>query len=280
MAIITISRGSYSRGKEVAEALAKRLGYSCVSRDILLEACEEFAIPEIRLVKALHDAPTILERFHHGRERYISFFRSAFLNHVAKDNVVFHGLSGHFLLQGISHAFKVRIIANIEARIDEEMRREKCTAEEARYLLTRDDEERRRWSMALYGKDTWNSSLYDMVLHIDTLQVEDVVDVLEGVVRKGRFDATPESQELLRERTLIANIHAKVVSSSPHVTVTIDEGVVTLSNLDGGLRNDGEQRRKIAAVLIDTYNLKDVVFADTVKSKKDHVNTFYNLDIT
>ena len=53
MSIVTISRGSYSRGKEVAETLAERLGYACVSRDILLETCEEFSIPEIRLVKAL-----------------------------------------------------------------------------------------------------------------------------------------------------------------------------------------------------------------------------------
>jgi cytidylate kinase len=279
MAIITISRGSYSRGKEVAEALAKRLGYECVSRDILLETCEEFSIPEIRLVKALHDAPSILERFSHGKERYLSYFHSAFLNHVAKDNIVFHGLSGHFLLQDIAHAFKVRIIANIEARVAEEMRRENCSAEEARYMLIKDDEERRRWSLALYGKDTWNSNLYDMVLHIDTLQVEDVVDVLEGIVRKGRFDATPESLARLRERTLIANIHAKVVSSSPHVAVTIEEGVATLANLDGGLKNDGEQRRKMAAMLIDSYGLKNVVFTKPVKSKKDHINTFYNLDI-
>ncbi len=279
MAIITISRGSYSRGKEVAEQLAERLGYGCVSRDILLEACEEFSIPEIRLVKALHDAPSILDRFSNGRERYMSYFRAAFLNHMAKDNIVYHGLSGHFHLQDIPHALKVRIIASIEARVKEEMRREKCTEEEARYLLTKDDEERRRWSMALYGRDTWNCSLYDMVLHIDTLQVADVVDILEGVVRKGLFDASPESITLLRKRALLANIHAKVVSSSPHVIVTLNDEVVTLTNLDGGLKNDGEQRRKMAEMLIATYGLKDVVFAKPVKSKKDHVNTFYNLDI-
>ena len=50
-----------------------------------------------------------------------------------------------------------------------------------------------KWSLALYGKDTFNCNLYDMVLHIDTMTVEDVVDVLSGMVEKGRFDATPES---------------------------------------------------------------------------------------
>ena len=68
MAIITISRGSYSRGKEIAEKVAAKLDYSLLSRDILLQASEEFNIPEIRLVRALHDAPSVLERW--GLSRY------------------------------------------------------------------------------------------------------------------------------------------------------------------------------------------------------------------
>jgi hypothetical protein len=46
MSIVTISRGSYSRGKEVAEKVAQKLGYECISRDILLETSEQFNIPE------------------------------------------------------------------------------------------------------------------------------------------------------------------------------------------------------------------------------------------
>jgi hypothetical protein len=33
--IITISRGSYSKGREIAEKVAERLGYECLSRDLL-----------------------------------------------------------------------------------------------------------------------------------------------------------------------------------------------------------------------------------------------------
>ena len=44
MAIITISRGSYSKGKEVAERVAQTLGYDCISREILLEASEHFNV--------------------------------------------------------------------------------------------------------------------------------------------------------------------------------------------------------------------------------------------
>lgn len=277
MAIISISRGSYSRGKEVAEALADRLGYECVSRDILLKTCEEFAIPEIRLIKALHDAPSVLDRFSHGRERYISYFNAAFLSHMVKDNIVYHGLSGHFWLQGIAHAAKVRIIGKMEDRIKEEMKRENSSAEEARYLLKKDDDERRKWGMSLYGLDTLNSNLYDLVLRIDIMTIDDVVGILENIVKEGRFDATPESTATIKRQALLANIHAKIVSQSPHATVDIKDGVVTIGNLEGTLKYDKDIRQKTTKRLIETYNVKDVVYAKSVKAKTDHINPFYNL---
>ncbi|MDH4206803.1 MAG: cytidylate kinase-like family protein, partial [Desulfobacteraceae bacterium] len=168
MSIITISRGSYSRGKEVAEKVAQELGYQCISREILLEASEKFHIPEIKLVRAIHDAPSVLDRFTYGKEKYIAYLRSALLKNVQKDNVVYHGLAGHFFLQDIPHVLKVRVIADLEYRVKEEMKRENIPAEEARYILRKDDDERRKWGLQLYGSDTRDSSLYDLVVHIKT----------------------------------------------------------------------------------------------------------------
>jgi cytidylate kinase len=64
---------------------------------------------------------------------------------VQKDNVVYHGLAGHFFLQDISHVLKVRVIADLEDRVKEELKREGISAEEARYILKKDDDERRKW---------------------------------------------------------------------------------------------------------------------------------------
>lgn len=38
MSIIAISRCSYTHGKDVAEAVAKTLGFTCISREELLDA--------------------------------------------------------------------------------------------------------------------------------------------------------------------------------------------------------------------------------------------------
>jgi cytidylate kinase len=218
MSIVTISRGSYSRGKEVAEKLAQSLGYQCLSRDILLEASELYNIPEIKLVRAIHDAPSILERFIYSKESYVAYIRAALLRHVQKDNVVYHGLAGHFLLQGIPHVFKVRIIADLDDRVKEEMKRENISAEEARRILLKDDEERRKWSKTVYGIDTWDPSLYDLVIKIKGVTVEGAVEIIKCSL-KGPFQTTPEGQKLVDDMSLAAQIEAALIHDIPSIQV-------------------------------------------------------------
>lgn len=228
MSIITVSRGSYSRGSEVAFKVAEALGYECVSRDVLIEASEIFNIPEIKLVRAIHDAPSILERFSHGKERYVACIRAILLRHVQKDNVVYHGLAGHFFLQGIPHVLKVRIIADMEDRIREEMKRENLTAEKARYLLKKDDDERRKWSLMLYGIDTWDPSLYDIVLNIKSLKVDDAVNLILNTLKIHSFRSTEQSQRILDDMVLASQIEALLVSEFPKLKVVAKNGNVDI----------------------------------------------------
>ena len=213
MSIVTITRGSYSRGKEVAERLAKKLGYKCIARDILLEASEEFNIPEIKLIRAIHDAPKVLERFFGGSERYVKYYRSALLQHARKDSIVYHGLAGHFFLKDIPHVLKVRINADMKTRVKEEMLRENISAEEALYILKKDDEERRKWGIQVYGMDPWDSRLYDMVINICTLSLDDAVDLIYGVLQKPTFRTTPESQKLVDDLALSAKEQIELIKS-------------------------------------------------------------------
>ncbi|MEW6079186.1 MAG: cytidylate kinase-like family protein [Thermodesulfobacteriota bacterium] len=226
MPIITISRGSYSRGKEVAEKVAARLGYECISRDVLIEASEIFNIPEIRLVRAIHDAPSVLDRFRFGKERYVAFIRAALLRRVQGDNIVYHGLAGHFFLQNIPHVLKVRIIADMEDRVREEMKREGVAADKARDLIQKDDGERRKWSLSLYGIDTADAGLYDMVLSIRTLRVDDVVEAIVDAAGRPCFRNTAESQRILDDLTLAAQVEIALVDEFPRVKVTAADGVV------------------------------------------------------
>ncbi len=233
MSIVTISRGSYSKGKEVAEKVAQRLGYECIAREVLLDTSEHFNIPEIKLVRALHDAPSVLERFTYGKEKYLTFLESVFLEHVQKDNVVYHGLAGHYFLKGISHVLKIRIMSDMEDRVRLEMEREKISADEARYILKKDDHERRQWGIRIFGIDTWDPSLYDLVIHIHKLTVDNAVDIICNTVGSQQFKTTPKSQKSLDDLVLAARVKAELVNSCPNVQVCAEDGVVYIDTKAG-----------------------------------------------
>lgn len=240
MPIITISRGSYSHGKEVAEKLCARLGYECVSREVILKASEHFNIPELKLVRALYDAPSILDRFVHGKERYVAYFREALLHYLLKDNVVYHGLAGHFFVPGISHALKVRIIADVEERLRvEKDPLHALSDEEALRALERDDEERRGWSRRLYGIDTSDPALYDMVLHIKRMSTDDAVEIIAQTARQPRFQATPESTRAIKTLFLAAQVEASLIETIPAAKVSVENGEIVVSTM--GYLADGKQ---------------------------------------
>jgi cytidylate kinase len=266
MGVITISRGSYSKGKATAEKLAQHLGYECISRDILLETSAHFNIDELKLIRAIHDAPSILERFQHGKEKYIIFIRQAFLEHIRKDNVIYHGLAGHFFCQGIPNILKVRIIANLEDRIKEEMRREHISEKEARHILIKDDEERRKWGMHLYGIDTNDPALYDMVLHIDNLKVDDAVEILAEIAKRPCFQTTPESQKIIDDYHVAAQAQETLFDQFPAAQVKCKNGVVSVT-----VESTLSQENAVIDTISHTLKEKNI---DGLKDIKVHVVLF------
>ena len=276
MAIITINRGSYSRGKQVAEKLAEKLGYECISRDILLEASDEFNIPEVKLIRALHDPASVLERFRHGKDRYISYIYAALLQHVRKDNIVYHGLAGQFFLRDIPHVLKVRVIADMKDRVKEEMRRENISAEEALYILNKDDEERRKWALQLYGADSWDSRLYDIVLHIGRLTVDNAVDILFDTVQKPNFQTSGESRQLVDDLALSATVKAALTKIAPKVKTAADHGKIHISNLDN--EKGSKEEAQIKAIAMQVDGVEEVIFkAHVPKEQHNRVNPFHNI---
>lgn len=257
MSIISISRGSYSKGKDIAERVAGALGYKCISREILLEASEQFNIPEIKMVGAIHDAPSVFDRFTYGKERYVAYARSVLLKYAQKDNIVYHGLGGHFLLEGIPHVLKVRITARFDDRVREEMKRENISAEEARSILKKDDDERRKWGLYLYGKDSTETSLYDMVLQIKIISVEDAADIIQNAVKRPCFQTTPRSQSILDDLFLAAQVEALLVQRFPSVKASVKNCVVTVS-VQAPLDHDAEISACIKETAAKVPGMKDI----------------------
>jgi cytidylate kinase len=225
MAIVTISRGCFSHGEEIAGCVAAELGYECISQELLLEASQFFHVSEKKLFESLHDAPGYLERITHARQRFIDGFRATLLENVVRDNVVYHGFAGQILLQGIAHVFKVRVIADMEERIRLLQSRQRIAREAAVSIIQREDQERAEWYRNLYRIDMNDPSLYDIVVHIDRLTIDDACGIVCQAAAGRRFMTTPQSQSALADLAVESRVKL-VLDNICKGDVACREGIV------------------------------------------------------
>jgi cytidylate kinase len=208
MAVITISRGCFSHGQEIAEKVAKKLGYECVSREILVEAAQLFNVAEKKLIRSLNDAPNILERIVHGKERYLEYIKAALLEYVRKGNVVYHGHAGHLLLTEIPQVLKIRIIADKEDRINLLQKRENETKKAAAEIIENEDKNRAFWTRYLYKMDINDPKLYDIVINIGNLTIQDACEIICVAARGNSFRITDESKQAVEDLAIASHLRA------------------------------------------------------------------------
>ena len=223
MSIVSISRGSYYRGSEVAHRVTDILGYTCISRDTLLESSKDYDIPEIKVMHNFQYAVQTLDRLSFGRERFINYISSSILRHLKKDNHVYHGLAGQFFLHDVGHVLKVRIIADMDERVAAEAERAHVSLDQARLQLTIDDEERRKWAMLLYAIDIVDPSLYDMVLNISSMGVGDAAALIVQAVGFPCYQPTEASLQKIQDLALLAEVKATLFDF-PTAGVFVEEG--------------------------------------------------------
>lgn len=226
MSIIIISRRPFSRGQEIARQVAGKLGYRCVAREVLFEAAKKLDTGDTQVLRAIHDAPSFSDHFHYGRERYVAFFQAALLEILQRDDTVYHGLAGHFFIQGISHGLKVRVITSLAERVHVLCERENIGARDAARIIKEEDRDRRKWSRHLYGIDTWDPSLYNLVLNIAEFSVDEATEIICRTAALDRFQTTPQSQRKLDDLVLGAQVRVALIQIKPDIQGSAEDGRV------------------------------------------------------
>jgi cytidylate kinase len=265
MAIVTISRGCFSHGKEIAEKVAETLGYECISREILIEASRFFQVPEMKLLKSIHDAPNILERITRGRKRYLAYIQAALLEHVKKDNVVYHGHAGHLLLPEISHLLKVRVIAGMEERVTFLQQKQDILEKEAIDFIQSEDKHRINWTRYLYKMEVSDPGLYDILINIGQVTIHDACNLICTAVHSDTYKTTFESQRIIENLALASHVQT-LLQDVCDAHVTVDDGVATISVQARKLKKTSFSRPEVQQHVRET--IRDDLVRDIVQISK------------
>ena len=208
MAVITISRGTFSGGKMLAEQVSCALGYRCIDRDALVKKAARRGISEYDLRAALEEPPEFPGTLNHKRYIYFALLQAALAEETRGGNAVYHGLAGHLLLKGAPGVLRLRIIAPLEFRIEMAHQRLQLSREEARTYIEEQDRERRRWTRYLYGVDWSDPSLYDVVINLEQMSIEQACRLVVSATEQGGFEEAPEQEATRNDFALASRVRA------------------------------------------------------------------------
>lgn len=259
MAIITISRGTFSGGKAVAESLGKELGYPCISKEIIIDAAEEFGVPEDKLVAAMEKPPKSWLQAPGKRIAHLNYVRYALLKRARRDDLVYHGYAGHLLLGDIAHVIRVRVIADEEYRVRAAMRLDNIERKEAVSLIRKLDKHSHNWTRFLYGVDWQDPSLYDIVINLDRTSVEGAVKIIARVSELEDFKPDESSRKAFNNQVLSSMVWAALTKDErtnvANLRVVAENGIVTIS----GNAVFERTQKAIEEVCMEVDGVKEVV---------------------
>ena len=223
MSVITISRGTFSGGKLLAEKVAEKLNYRCVDRDVIVEKAAAYGVSQDELRKAMDKPPGFLDRFRHKRYLYLALMQAALSEEVCEGQVVYHGHVGHFLLKGGGPVFRVRVTAPLEFRASMAQHRLKQTRNEVIANIHKIDQDRKKWAQYLYGVDWEDASLYDIVINLEHMDIDDACDVVTAAAMSMQcFQFDVNCQDAMKDLALASRVKANIALNSKTSDIELD----------------------------------------------------------
>jgi cytidylate kinase len=165
MAVITISRKVGSGGDYIAREVAQNLGYHFVDKDFIGTLLREYGLSFERVYDNL---PSFWEKFiaqKAMKEEKVSMLNRAIRALAHHGNVVILGRSGFVVLGDLVDVLNVRIQAPIDFRVNQMMKREEVSKEEAEALIKQGDKVRSDFVETFYGVQWETSSAFDLVIN-------------------------------------------------------------------------------------------------------------------
>jgi cytidylate kinase len=227
--------------------VATRLGYTYVDNEELLGRAARYGLAEERLARLAEDRPSWVERFDAETRRCIMALQAVLYEFAHDDDVVLMGGGGQWLLRGVPHAFRARIVAPFPERVTRltatlsAQGQERVTSKTVAQFIRRDDIQKTARMRYLFDVDLKDPALYDVLINTAALSREAVVELLADVARRPEFVTTAAAKQLVSDRLVASQVEVALAGHPDmrrhRIDVESTRGLVTLE-LPGGVDPD------------------------------------------
>jgi hypothetical protein len=202
--------------------------------------------------------PSFWHRVIGERSAHLACVRATLCQRAHLGSLVYHGLVGQLLLPGISHVISVRVIADMEARLQAAMQQQHLGQEEARAHIEKVDKERRQWIRFLFDVEWDDPHLYDLVLNLSRMSLETACETVAPLTERAEFKPTPLSLKAMEDLTLQSRVSAALArdprTQEAELSVTAEDGIVTIT----GTTHSAEVQEAVPVVARQVDGVEEV----------------------
>lgn len=213
MAIVTVSRQMGSGGRRIGQLIAQRAGYAYFDKEKIVADIQKIGGPWASWEREMDEAcPTLWERFDRSFSGLVALVEKSICEAALGNNVVIVGRGANIILQGVPHAYHIRVVGPLDLRVAWVAKHFDIPRDAALKLLKKIDHDRACYLQAVYHSD-WNDPReYEAVFDVGIQSEEEIVaSVIARLPDRDRL-YTDEAVQKLKQRTLAAKLKAALLT--------------------------------------------------------------------
>jgi len=197
MAIIAISRQVAALGDEIAAAVAKKLGYTFITRKQIEDRIVELGFPKEKLQKYDEIKPGFFASLAKGRDEYLNYLQYAILEAASKGNCILIGRGSFVILEDVPNLISLRFVAKESVRAKRLEKEFNWTEKQAMARINESAANRKGFHKSFFNVDNEDASHYMLTINTGILEPEEVVKQIVNFVK---YFAEPEKEALGKKR--------------------------------------------------------------------------------
>jgi cytidylate kinase len=184
MAVITISREPGALGEELAARVAGQLGFVLVDRSQVARLWREVDLDDTSLECVDEFIPNGDHELDPETEASIKLLPDLIVQMAEEHDLVIIGRGAQGLFRNRPGAFHIKIIGSRKFRVRNLQVSGDISARQARRRLRELEYQRIRYLRYLYGTNWNDPCLYDLILRMDRLSIEEATNMMVAAIEK------------------------------------------------------------------------------------------------
>ena len=276
MSSIALFYSIFTGEKEIREQLAAASGYDIIQdTDIIDEVSRQYKIGQDSIERALYGPTSVFNQFTLERERITALLKASIAEHLKSSGVIYSGHISLLLPPEVTHVLKVGLFDKTNNRLQRAME-EGLTEKNAVKLIKKNDSSAAGWAEFLYKKAANDSSLYDIIIPIDTSSTESTVQLIMENYHKPSVLESETSGQTIDDMALGARVELTLIEKGYTNEVKSSKGQITLL-VNKSVHNFSKLADTLTAIVKGVSGVQSV---DVATGKDYHVSVYRNQEFT